>query len=77
MTNTKYMLIGRQIMAAGNYQIMIRNNFPTKGQFEKTLILSEIGTLGDSNLVLGFAVFAFGILTLFIHMLFCCRDKKR
>ena len=64
-------------MAAGNYQIIIRNNFLTKGQFSKTLVLSEIGTLGDANLVLGFSIFAFGILVLFIHMLFCCKDKKK
>lgn len=35
ITGIKYQLIGKAKISAGNYQIVIQNNYPTKGQFKK------------------------------------------
>lgn len=60
-TATKYQLVGKAAVTPGNYQVVMQNNYLTKGQFVKELLITEVGTLGTTNHVLGFAVFAYGI----------------
>jgi hypothetical protein len=62
-TGTKYLLMGKTEVSPGNYQIVMENNYLTKGQFQKELLITEVGLLGATNHVLGFAVFAYGTCT--------------
>ena len=39
-TGTKLQLVGKASIEAGNYQIVIQNNYLGKGEFEKELIVS-------------------------------------
>lgn len=59
-TSTKYQLIGSTAITAGNYQLVMQNNFPTQGQFTKSLVISEVGLLGITNHLVGFTLFACG-----------------
>jgi hypothetical protein len=59
-TSTKYLLLGKSAVTPGNYQVVMQNNYATKGQFTKELVITEVGLLGATNHVLGFAVFAYG-----------------
>ena len=84
MTSVKYMPLGKLTMQPGNYQMVLKNNFPTKDQFVKKILITETGILGDANLVLGFSIFGagkyvdiLGILILLLHVFVCCRQKRR
>ena len=59
-TKTKYILVGKVDVTQGNYQIVMQNNYLTKGEFSKQLIISEVGMLGTTNHILGFTLFAYG-----------------
>lgn len=59
-TGTKYELIGSTAITAGNYQVVMRNNLLTQGQFSKWLVISEVGVLGLTNHLVGFSLFACG-----------------
>jgi hypothetical protein len=63
-TGTKYSLVGKAAVTPGNYQVVMQNNYLTKGKFSKELIITEVGVLGATNHVLGFSVFAYGTLPL-------------
>lgn len=58
---TKYQLVGSVAVTEGNYQVVMQNNFPTKGQFTKEVLISEVGVLGVTNHLVGFCLFAYGI----------------
>ncbi len=60
-TSTKYQLLGKASVTAGNYQVVMQNNYPTKGSFTKELLITEVGLLGTTNHILGFTAFAYGI----------------
>ncbi len=59
-TTTKYLLVGKTGVTAGNYQIILQNNYLTQGSFNKELLVSEVNLLGTTSHVLGFALFAYG-----------------
>lgn len=59
-TSTKYELVGATTVTAGNYQVVMQNNFLSQGQFSKSLVISEVGILGITNHVAGFTLFACG-----------------
>lgn len=61
---------------AGNYQVVMQNNFPTQGAFSKQLLITEVGGLGVANHLIGFTLFSYGILLLFLHVYLCYRWKK-
>ena len=44
-TSTKYVMMGRLQMAAGDYELVIRNSYPTKDEFTKSVIVTEINSL--------------------------------
>jgi hypothetical protein len=59
-TGSKWLLAGKAAVSPGNYQVVMQNNYLTKGQFTKELVITEVGLLGATNHVLGFTVFAYG-----------------
>lgn len=59
-TSTKYELVGIVSVSAGDYQVVMQNNFPTKGQFSKSVLVTEVGALGITNHLVGFTLFAYG-----------------
>lgn len=61
-TSTKYELVGAANVTAGNYQVVMQNNFLTQGQFTKSLVISEVGMMGITNHLVGFTLFACGTL---------------
>lgn len=60
-TSTKYMLMGKQTMPAGTYEMIVKNVDSTNNDFNKTILVSEVGSLGTTNHLLGFTIFAYGI----------------
>lgn len=57
---TKYQLVGSVAVTEGSYQVVMQNNFLTKGQFTKEVLISEAGVLGITNHLVGFCLFAYG-----------------
>ena len=76
-TSTKYILMGRQTMAAGTYQLILKNVSPTSDDFTKTLIVSEVNTFGTTNHLLGFTLFAYGLVMLLVHVGLCCKSRRQ
>lgn len=60
MTGVKYELIGVVDIQAGNYQVVMQNNFLTQGAFSKKLLVTEVGGLGVANHLIGFSLFSYG-----------------
>ena len=54
------MFVGKLSMEAGTYQVVIKNADATKSDFTKSILVTEIGTLGATNHILGFTIFAYG-----------------
>ena len=75
-TTTKYELVGKVEVSTGDYQLVMQNNFLTQGQFSKQLLISEVGVLGVTNHLMGFMLFAYGILMLFLHIYICFKWRK-
>lgn len=61
-------------MNSGDYRLIIKNSYPTQGEFTKQLLISEVNSLGITNHLLGFAIFAYGIAMLLIHVVICCKS---
>lgn len=75
-TSSKYVLMGKLAnMTAGDYRLIVKNVFTTKGEFTKTVVISEVNSLGVTNHLLGFALFAYGIGMLLIHVAICCKSR--
>ena len=69
-TSTKYQLLGVGDLLAENYEVVMQNNFPTRGQFSKQLVITEVNGLGIENHLLGFTLFSYG--TYIDIQVFCC-----
>ena len=69
-TSTKYQLLGVADLLAENYEVVMQNNLPTRGQFTKQLVITEVNGLGIENHLLGFTLFSYGI-CIYIQV-FCC-----
>lgn len=52
--------MGKTEVSSGSYQIVMQNNFLSQGEFTKELVVSEVGLMGATNHLLGFALFAYG-----------------
>ena len=74
-TSTKYVLMGKLSNMSGDYRLIIKNSYPTNGEFTKQVILSEVNSLGVTNHLLGFALFAYGIGMLLVHVAICCKSR--
>jgi hypothetical protein len=68
--------MGRVRLSADSYQLIIKNNYATNSVIKKRFVMSEVGMLGIRDPVLGFYMFVWGILTLFFHLVLCCRGVK-
>ena len=60
VTGVKYELIGVVDIQAGNYKVVMQNNFLTQGVFTKQLLITEVGGLGVANNIMGFSLFSYG-----------------
>jgi len=60
VTGVKYELIGVVDIQAGNYKVVMQNNFLTQGFFTKQLLITEVGGLGVANNIMGFSLFSYG-----------------
>ena len=70
------MLLGKLTnMTAGDYRLILKNNYPTNGEFTKQVIVSEVNSLGVTNHLLGFTLFAYGIAMLLVHVGVCCKSR--
>ncbi len=58
-TQKKYFLEGKYSMPAGDYKLVIRNNFPEEG-YEKSYLAEETTALGLTNHTIGFMLFGTG-----------------
>lgn len=75
-TSTKYTLMGKLAnMSAGDYRLVVKNNFPTANEFSKQIMISEVNSLGVTNHLLGFTLFAYGIGVLVVHVAICCKTR--
>lgn len=75
-TSSKYVLMGKLAnMTSGDYRLVVKNSFPTHGEFTKQIMISEVNNLGVTNHLLGFALFAYGIGMLLIHVAICCKSR--
>ena len=68
--------MGRLELSADSYQLIIKNNYNTNGVIKKRLLITEVNALGIRDPILGFYMFIWGILTLFFHLLLCCKGVK-
>lgn len=58
-TSIKWMLMGKQSLELGTYQLLIKN--VQRGQdYSKSILISETNNLGTTNYILGFSIFAYG-----------------
>lgn len=68
--------MGRLVnMTTGDYRVIVKNSYPTNGEFTKELFISEVNSLGVTNHLLGFTIFAYGIGMLLAHVGICCKSK--
>ena len=63
-------------MTVGDYQLIVRNSYLTNDEFVKTVIVTDISNLGMTNHLLGFCIFAYGIVMLLLHVFICCKSKN-
>jgi hypothetical protein len=77
-TSTKYLLLGKAELTTDTYQLIVKNNYlVSKNSFVgKKLLISEVGKLGIRDPIVGFGMFVWGIIWIFLHLFVCFKRAK-